>query len=142
MSHQQIIRRYYEELWNRWHLTLLDELIAEGIRFRGSLGVTVQDRAGFRQYLELVRAAFPDFHNTIDELLEVGDRVVARMTYRGTHRGELLGIPATGKTVTYSGIAIFRLAGGKITEGYVLGDALGVLQQLLGANFWRSGVPR
>ena len=138
MSNQQIIRRYYEELWNRWDLALLDELIAEDIAFRGSLGVTVKDRAGFRQYLELVRGAFPDFHNAIEELLEAGDRVVARLTYRGTHRGELFGIPATGKQVTYSGIAIFRLVEGRIVEGFVLGDALGVLQQLLGPNFWRT----
>ncbi|HWU37535.1 MAG TPA: ester cyclase, partial [Candidatus Acidoferrum sp.] len=77
-----------------------------------------------------VRAAFPDFHNTIEELIAEGDKVVARLTYRGTHRGHLFGIVPTGRQVVYSGIAIFRIAGGKIVDGWVIGDTLALMQQL------------
>ena len=79
-----------------------------------------------------VRAAFPDFHNTIEDLIAEGNRVAARLSYRGTHRGELFRIAPTGRRVTYSGIALFRIAGGKIIDVWVIGDTLGLLRQLGG----------
>lgn len=129
-ENKAIIRRYYEELWNPWDLDVADELIAPDMAFRGSLSVTVQGRTGFKQYVNLVRTAFPDFHNTIEELIAEGDRVVARLTYRGTHRGQLFNIAPTGRSVTYQGIAIFRIAGGQIVDGWVMGDTLGLMRQL------------
>src|SRR5262249_49327343 len=75
------VRRYYEEMWDRWDLPLADELIAEDVAFRGSLGVSVRGREGFKEYVRAVRRAFPDFHNRVEELVAEGDRVVARLTY-------------------------------------------------------------
>lgn len=129
-ANKAMIRKYYEDLWNKWNLSLSDELIDAGISFRGSLGVTVQGLEGFKQYVTLVRGAFPDFHNTIEDLIAEGDKVVARLTYHGTHRGELFGIAPTGKRVTYAGIAIFRIADGRIVEGWVIGDTYGLMKQL------------
>jgi steroid delta-isomerase-like uncharacterized protein len=122
-----LVRRYYEELWNRWDFALADDMIGEGVVFRGSLGVSVQGREGFRDYKRTVRRAFPDFHNRVEELIAEGDRIVARLTYAGTHQGELFGIGATGRRVSYAGVAIFRIADGCIVEGWVLGDAHGLV---------------
>jgi steroid delta-isomerase-like uncharacterized protein len=130
VENKSLVRQYYEELWNRWDFTLADELIAETVAFRGSLGVTVQGREGFKDYMRAVRRAFPDFHNRIEELLAEGDQVVARLTYTGTHQGELFGIGPTGRRVIYAGVAIFRVAGDRIVEGWVLGDVHGLVQQL------------
>jgi len=101
MSNQDLVRRYYHELWNTWNVELAGEIIAPDIRFRGSPGLEVRGVEGFRGYMETVRAAFPDFHNTIEELVSEGDKVSARLTYRGTHCGELFGIarPA-GRSLT------------------------------------------
>jgi predicted ester cyclase len=129
-TNKAILRRYYEELWNGWNLAIADELIDADIAFRGSLGVTVRGLEGFTRYVTLVRSAFPDFHNTIEDLIAEDDRVAARLTYRGSHRGELFGMAPTGKRVVYTGIAIFRIAGGKIVDGWVSGDTLSLLQQL------------
>ncbi len=129
-ANKALVRRYYEQLWNRWDFALADQIIAQDIAFRGSLGIAVRGREGFQQYMRTVRAAFPDFQNHIQELVAEGDKVVARLAYRGTHRGELFGIRATGKQVSYAGVAIFRIADGKILEGWVLGDTLGLLRQL------------
>jgi steroid delta-isomerase-like uncharacterized protein len=129
-ENKSLVGQYYAELWNRWDLSLVDELIGERITFRGSLGVTVQGRDGFRDYMRAVRRAFPDFHNGIEELVAEGDKVVARLTYTGTHHGELFGIGPTGKRVTYEGMALFRIEAGQITEGWVLGDVHGLMQQL------------
>ena len=75
-------------------------------------------------------AAFPDLHVTIEDVVAEGDRVVVRTTYTGTHQADLQGIPATGKTVSESAITIFRLANGKIAEGWLVADNLGLMQQL------------
>ncbi len=125
-----VVRRYYTELWNSWDLSLVEELLAPDLGFRGSLGVTTHGRDGFLDYLSMVRTAFPDFHNKIEELVAEGDKVVARLTYSGTHRGPLRDIQATGRRVSYAGVAIFRLAEGTIAEAWVLGDLHGLLEQL------------
>jgi steroid delta-isomerase-like uncharacterized protein len=131
-EHNDLVRRYYAELWNRWDFALADELIAEGIAFRGSLGLTVQGREGFKEYVGEVRRAFPDFYNQVEELVAEGDRVVARLTYTGTHAGELLGIAPTGRRVSYAGVAVFRIVSGQIADGWVLGDLHGLIRQLKG----------
>jgi predicted ester cyclase len=125
-----VIRRYYEELWNGWRLDLAEEMIATDIRFRGSLGVSVEGREGFKHYVARVRGAFPDFHNTIEELIADEDRVAVHLTYRATHTGALFRLRPTGRRVTYTGVAIFHLKSGLITQGLVLGDTWGLLEQL------------
>jgi steroid delta-isomerase-like uncharacterized protein len=129
-QNKALVRQYYEAMWNRWDFTLADALIDEDVAFRGSLGIAVQGRAGFVDYMRAVHRAFPDFHNAVEELIAEGDRVVARLTYTGTHQGALLGIGATGRRATYAGVAIFRIAGGRVAEGWVLGDLHGLLRQL------------
>jgi steroid delta-isomerase-like uncharacterized protein len=119
---ESTIRRFFHELWNQWDLAVADEIVAADVRFRGSLGTTLEGREAFKGYVEQVRAAFPDWHNQIDELIEADDSVVARMTWSGTHRGRLFGIPPTGRPVSYVGVAIFHLADGVIEEGWVVGD--------------------
>jgi steroid delta-isomerase-like uncharacterized protein len=121
-SSELLVRRFYDELWNDWRLHLVDELLSENIRFRGSLGSVCEGRAAFRDYVRRVRDAFPDWHNQIDELFSTGDRAAARLTWTGTHAGEFLGIPPTGRRVSYVGAALFRVAGGRIADAWVVGD--------------------
>ena len=127
-----LVRRYYRDLWNGWDDRAIDELIAPHVSFRGSLGTTVRGIEEFRTYVARVRAAFPDFHNKIDDLIAEGDKIVAVLTYTGTHCGELFGIPPTGKLVSYRGIAVFRTSGSKIVHGFVLGDTQALISQLKG----------
>jgi predicted ester cyclase/GNAT superfamily N-acetyltransferase len=131
-AHRTLIRRYYEEMWNRWDFDLAHELLAPDIEFQGSLGVSVRGVPGFQGYMRTVQAAFPDFTNVIEELICEGDRASARLTYRGTHRGELFGIGPTGRPIEYSGAAIFRIAEGKVAHGWVLGDRAGLREQIAG----------
>lgn len=129
-ENKTLIRRYYDDLWNKWDLGVANEIIAPDISFRGSLAVTANGLEGFREYVGVVRAAFPDFHNSIDELIAEGNTVVARLTYTGTHRGKLFGIAPTGNRVTYMGIAVFKIADGKIRDAWVLGDTQSLFRQL------------
>jgi predicted ester cyclase len=118
----KIIERFYHELWNAWDLSVADEILVENVRFRGTLGSTLEGREAFKGYVEMVRRAFPDWRNRIDETISCGDRVVTRMTWSGTHEGKLMDIEPTGARVEYGGAAIFRLTGGKIVEAWVVGD--------------------
>jgi steroid delta-isomerase-like uncharacterized protein len=128
-----LILRFYEELWNAWQLDIADEILSRTLSFRGSLGTVTRGRDAFKAYVAQVRRAFPDWHNKIDELITIDDRVVARLTWSGTHTGPLGDIPATGMPVTYVGAAFFRVADAKIEEAWIVGDtqelwrALGLL---------------
>ena len=73
---------------------------------------------------------FPDFHNHIEELIAEGHKVAARLTYTGTHRGELWGYPPTGRKISYPGLAIFECQNGQIVRGQVLGDSETLRRQL------------
>jgi len=111
-------------------MAALEELISPDIVFRGSIGSTVNGIQEFKQYVIKIRAAFPDFHNHVEELIGEGEKVVARLTYTGTHRGALFGFPGTGRGITYQGIAIFQFREGKIISGYVLGDTESLKRQI------------
>ena len=132
-SNVALIERYYANLWNQFDKSLIPILLAEDLEFRGSLGQAKRGHREFAEYVDFVRAAFPDFTNTVEELVSQGDRSFARLTYRGTHRGELFGIPGTGRWVEYAGAALFRFRSGRIAAVWVLGDVFGLLQQLRGA---------
>ena len=99
-DYKSLIRRYYSELWNAWSTTALEELISRDIVFRGSIGTAVNGIEEFKQYVSKIRAAFPDFHNHIEELIGEGGKIVARLTYTGTHQGELFGFSGTERKIS------------------------------------------
>jgi steroid delta-isomerase-like uncharacterized protein len=125
-----LVRRYYEEMWNRWDLSLAEEMLAPGLKFRGSLGTVTEGIREFCRYARSVCTGFPDFHNEIAEMVAEGDVVVARLVYTGTHRGDILGVAATGRRVRYQGVAWFRIEGGLIAEVDVTADREGLMRQL------------
>lgn len=85
---------------------------------------------GLKQFYAALWAAFPDAKVTIEEMVAEGEKVAARYTFTGTHRGEFLGIPATGNQVTATGMTILNMPGGKCVERHNLSDMLGIMQQL------------
>jgi steroid delta-isomerase-like uncharacterized protein len=130
-ENKAIARRIDAEVWNEGRLEVIDELVA-GDYVSTVVGVPEQIRGpqGFREFVVTYRTAFPDLQIRIDEQIAEGDIVVTRWTGTGTHEGELMGIPATGKQVTTAGINIDRIAGGKLVAGWGLFDQLGLLQQI------------
>jgi predicted ester cyclase/catechol 2,3-dioxygenase-like lactoylglutathione lyase family enzyme len=121
-TRERLVLRFYEDLWNRWRLEVADEILSPSISFRGSLGATAHGRDAFKDYVGKVQRAFPDWHNQVDELHAAGDRVIARLTWSGTHTGPLGEIPPTGRRVTYVGAAFFRIATTMIDEAWIVGD--------------------
>ena len=122
-------RRIVEAL-NSGNLTTIDEVLAPGYVDRTPFPGSTSDREGYKQSLTKFRAAFPDFRYTIDDEIVAGDKLVHRLTGRGTQKGEFQGVPATGKQATWSEIHIGRVVNGKVVEHWGLLDQLGMMQQL------------
>ena len=129
-ENKALARRYIEEVWNRGNLAFLDQACAPDYVFHDPPNPDLHGPGKLKPFVGALRAAFPDATTTIQDLLGEGERVVWRWSYRGTHTGPLLDIPATGKQVTVTGIVISRFAGGKVVEDWVNRDTLGLLQQL------------
>jgi predicted ester cyclase len=83
-----------------------------------------------KAFATAVRAAFPDFHYTVEDEIAEGDKYVVRLTARGTMQGAFLGMPATGKQATWTEVHVARVVGGKLAEHWACIDQLGMLQQL------------
>ena len=133
MSQQNtmLVRRGVEEVWNRGNYAVVDDLVASDFVIHAATPADeIHGPEGAKQYVAMLRAAFPDLHFTIEDQIAEGDRVVTRWTARGTHDGEFQGIPPTGKQFTMMGIDIDRIANGKLVECWPMMDELGLLQQL------------
>lgn len=133
MSEQNkaISRRVVEEAFNEAKLDVIDELIApDFVNHDPADPVDARGPEGMKEFVRTYRSAFPDIRVTIEDQIAEGDKVVSRWTGRGTQQGELMGMPASGKQATVSGISIDRIEGGKIIESWNNWDTLGMLQQL------------
>jgi len=126
-----LIRRFIEELFNQGNMSLADEILAPNFVENEQLPPGIPNgREGVKVMSTMLRSAFPDFKATIEDILAEGDKVVIRMTWSGTHKGEFMGIPATGKSISIGVIDIIRIAGGKLVEHWGQMDSMGLMQQI------------
>lgn len=126
----KLIGRFYNDMWNKFDKSILPEILHEDLTFRGSLGQVKRGLGEFGEYVDFVQAAFPDFHNRVIQTITEENKTFAKLSYTGTHRGELFGIPPTGKKIEYAGAAVFTIADRKIVDVWVLGDIHGLLEQI------------
>ncbi len=125
-----LVRRFVEEVQNQDNLDLLDELVAPNfVNHSASPGVP-PGVDGVRMVSALFRHAFPDGRMTIEDMVAEGDKVVTRKTFEGTHQGDFMGLPPTGKPVRISLIDILRIVDGRVSDHWLEADNLGLLQQL------------
>jgi steroid delta-isomerase-like uncharacterized protein len=130
-TNKTVVRRLFEEVWNKGNLPVTDELFAPNYVHHDSSTPDVgRGPESEKKRATLYRTAFPDLRLTIEDIIAEGETVMARWSCRGTHKGDLSGIAPTGKQFTISGISIARIANGKMAEGWVNWDALGLMQQL------------
>ena len=132
-QNKALIRRLYAEVFGKWNLGVVDEIIAPDFVAHEMLLVrpdTQPGPVGFKEFYRWLRSAFPDLRYDVDDVIAEGDMVVVRWTWTCTHKGEFMGIPPTGKRATVTGMAIYRIAGGRCVERWVELSLLGLLQQL------------
>jgi predicted ester cyclase len=124
------VRRFYDEVFNKKNRAAIDEFIDPSCVDHAAPPGTPGGLKGVKQTLTMYLTAFPDLHFTVEDIIAEGDKVVARLTVRGTQQGVFMGIPPTGKQTTSTAIDINRIVGDKSVEHWLNMDTLGLLQQL------------
>ena len=130
-ENKALARRWFEEVFNAQNFDVADEITAQdAVNHDPTLTDLPSGPEGDRHVVNLYHDAFPDAQITVEEQIAEGDRVVTRWTGRGTHQGELMGVPPSGNRVEIAGMTINRVSGGKIAETWTNYDALGMMQQI------------
>ena len=128
-SNGTIVRRFVDEVINNGNFSTLHELVHPSYVYR-SPDQELHGQQALKALFSSYRRGLPDLNATIDDLIASGDKVAIAITLSGTHTGDLMGIPATGKPLKVHGMVLSRLADGKIVEEWEILDMLGMLQQL------------
>ena len=129
-ENKALVRRYVEEFVDRSNFDLSEEMFAPNFVRYDAGSDQVSAIEDLKHFFAMLHSGFPGFQSTIEDLLSEEDKVALRFTFHGTHQGEFMGIPPTGKEVTMPGIDLLRIADGKIVEMWNQEDVLGMMQQL------------
>ena len=127
------MRRWFEEVWNKGREEAIDEMFAEEGVANGLVdesGQPLRGPAGFKPFFRKFREAFPEIEVVVEDAIAEGDRVAARCTVRGRHRGDSLGFKATDSPVEFTGMTFVRISDGKIVEAWNNFDFMTMFQQL------------
>jgi steroid delta-isomerase-like uncharacterized protein len=125
-QNKAIVRGYLNEIVNNENMMAFDQYLSEDVVFNEAKGFREQ----YPARMQATRRAFPDFHLIIRDQIAEGDKVVTRVTFHGTHQGQFNGIAATGRQVTWPGMAMDRIANGKVVEMWHVQSTAGLLQQI------------
>lgn len=128
-DNKQVVSRIWDEIWNLGKLEVCEEVFSDD--YFGHL--PMMDVHGPEQFRQLVRAyrnAYPDVHLTVEDIFGMGDRMAVRWVSRGTHLGEMMGIPPSGGKIEIMGISLFRVENGKVAEEWEGFDTLKMMQQI------------
>jgi steroid delta-isomerase-like uncharacterized protein len=129
-DNKALMRRFYDEVVAQGNVDLIDDMLAEDFVEHEEFPGITPDRAGVKQFFTMLRAAYPDIRMTAEDLIAEGDKVVARISITGTHQGEFMGVPATGKQITVPAVDIVQFRDGKATAHWGVTDGLTWMQQL------------
>jgi steroid delta-isomerase-like uncharacterized protein len=127
---KDVQHRFIDEFQTNGRVSVAEELLADDFVDHTPFGSFAPTRDGVIELFAMLRAAFPDLRADVHDMLVDGDEVVTRKTFHGTHQGEFLGIPPTGKAVSLDVIDIVRQRDGQLVEHWNVVDALGLMQQL------------
>ena len=135
-ENKAIVRRFIEA-YNKRNLDLSDDLVApDYVDLDYS---QLQGLEDLKQMMNMFFKAFPDFHETIEDIIAEGDKVWLRLTYTGTHTGEFFGLAPTGNKVTMKAVAIYRIVNGKLVEGWFINDGLDMFKQIGTIEYTEKG---
>jgi len=123
---------WFDEVWNNGRLDAIEELFAEDgvMHGLGEAGGDVTGPAAFRPFVERLRGAFPDIEVKVELVIDDGEHIASRWVATMTHKGDHLGVPASGKRVSVTGMSMARLRDGKMVEGWNNWDMLALMQQV------------
>ena len=126
LEENKAIVRKWIEAYNKRNLDVFDEFIASDYVDH----TNKVDRDGLKQLFTMGFTGFPDWHETIEDIIAEGDKVWIRLSYTGTHTGEFMGLPPTGKKITSKGVDIYRIVNGKLAEYWNVFDKVDMFKQI------------
>jgi steroid delta-isomerase-like uncharacterized protein len=129
-ANKDTVLRFWQEVFNERKLEQIDKIFTEDYIYHGAAGQDVRGREGLKQFLTVYFNAFPDLHAEVEDIFGEGDKILSRAMCRGTHKGNLMGMPPTGKQVAIRVICADRLSGQRVAESFELPDLFGMMQQL------------
>ena len=128
-ENKALVRRIFEQGMNGGDDRVLDECMTADF-VNHDMPAPVPGPEGFRQVLGMFRSAFPDMNVNLEEVLAADDKVVTRGVFTGTHKGEFMGVPASGAPIEVKFIDVWRVRDGRVAENWVRLDQLGLMQQI------------
>lgn len=133
-QNKEIVQQILDEFWRAGKTSVLDQLLAADVTNHELSKEPVSGRDAYKAWAngfrQVTATGFPDLEIALDALVAEGDLVAKRWTFHGTHTGEYMGLPASGRRVVMAGITIYRIQGGQVQETWWNYDALGMMQQL------------
>ena len=129
-QNKAVYRRFIQEVFNEGRLDMLEQLLSPSYIYQDAPPGTPPNADGIRQVVTNARTAFPDLKVTIEDMVGEGDKICARLTTRGTHKGVFFDIPPTGKTISMKGLTMIHIVDGRMAASWVLNDVMGLMNQL------------
>lgn len=130
-DNKEVVHRLHNQVWSEGDLELVDEIVAEDyVEHNPMVPHEARGPADYKETVQMFRSAFPDLTMIEEDTVAEGDKVVTRLTFRGTHEGEFFDIEPTGKTVESEGVVINRIEDGQLVESWPLADMMGLMEQL------------
>ena len=131
-DYKALLMRIVDEAWNKGELDVLDETLAENFVMHDLVMPDIKGPPGYKKYVIDVRTSYPDFHMTVDELIQEGDKLAGKLHWEGTQLGASPGlkVPATGKKVNVTVAIVSHLANDKVVEQWTFQDWVGIMRQL------------
>jgi steroid delta-isomerase-like uncharacterized protein len=129
-DNKALVRRFVDEVQSAGNIDLIDEICSPEFVNHSALPGIPADCEGIKIVTAMFRRAFPDSYFTVEDMVAEGDKVATRKTFHGTHEGEFMGIPPSGRSVSMGLMDIVRISEGRVVEHWSMGDTLGMMQQL------------
>lgn len=133
-ENKAVVQRWFSDVVSGGDMSSLDAICAvchpQFAMIQGVIEPAPQGLPGVKALITSLRTAFPDLNATVDEQIAEGDKVVSRVTMSGTHQGEFMGMPATGKSFTIPGVSIWEVRGDMLISEWVTWDSMSMMQQL------------
>ncbi|AXH13761.1 hypothetical protein CRU99_08900 [Malaciobacter mytili] len=129
-TNKELVKLYYDELWNKQNKEYIDILFDDNITFHGSLDIQTTGKKEFEEYMDKILEGIPNLYHGVELMVNEGNVVAVRAVYNGTHKGKIFEYEATNKRIKYNGASFFKFDNGKIVDIWVLGDLANLLKQL------------
>lgn len=130
LTNKNLVKLYYEELWNNKNKEYIDTLFSDELIFQGSLGISLNGKKEFEEYMDMIHSAIPALFHSIIDIVVDDENIAVRALYTGKHTGKLLSYEATNNRISYNGATFFKFNEGKIVSIWVLGDLNTLIKQL------------